>query len=158
MPQMAVAGSRAHTRPCTVHAALVRLGILDALGPQDCLRCHVVGEEGGSEAGPALDGVGDRLTREELLRSVVEPNAQIAAGYESWLLSLDDGEVLSGRILEETEELVVVETSKKEVWEVPPGEITARRRDVSAMPADLSRHLSRAEMRDLVAFLASLRD
>ncbi|MEE2940667.1 MAG: hypothetical protein VX460_09815 [Planctomycetota bacterium] len=123
-----------------------------------CLRCHVVGEEGGSEAGPALDGVGDRLTREELLRSVVEPNAQIAAGYESWLLSLDDGEVLSGRILEETEELVVVETSKKEVWEVPPGEITARRRDVSAMSADLSRHLSRAEMRDLVAFLASLRD
>lgn len=123
-----------------------------------CLRCHVVGDDGGSEAGPALDGVGRRLTREEILRSVVEPNAQIAAGYESWLLSLDDGEVLSGRILEETEELVVVETSKKEVWEVPPGDITARRRDVSAMPADVSTHLSRAEMRDLVAFLSSLRD
>ena len=123
-----------------------------------CLRCHVVGEEGGSEAGPALDGVGGRLSREEILRSVVEPNAQIAAGYENWLISLDDGEVLSGRILEESEELVVVETSKKEVWEIPPGEIEARRRDVSAMPADVSTHLSRAEMRDLVAFLASLRD
>ncbi|MEC8513343.1 MAG: PVC-type heme-binding CxxCH protein [Planctomycetota bacterium] len=123
-----------------------------------CLRCHVVGDEGGSEAGPALDGVGQRLTREEILRSIVEPNAQIAAGYESWLLSLDDGEILSGRILEETEALVVVETSKKEVWEIPPGEITARRRDVSAMPADVSSHLSRAEMRDLVAFLASLGD
>ncbi len=123
-----------------------------------CLRCHVVGDEGGSEAGPALDGVGVRLSREEILRSVVEPNAQIAAGYENWLISLDDGEVLSGRILEESEELVVVETSKKEVWEIPPGEIEARRRDVSAMPADVSTHLSRAEMRDLVAFLASLRD
>ena len=123
-----------------------------------CLRCHVVGGDGGSEAGPALDGLGLRLSREEILRSVVEPNAQIATGYETWLFSLDDGEVLSGRILEETEELVVVETSKKEVWEVPPGEITARRRDVSAMPADVSTHLSRAEMRDLVAFLSSLRD
>lgn len=123
-----------------------------------CLKCHVVGEEGGSEAGPALDGVGTRLTREEILRSVVEPNAQIAEGFESWLLSLDDGEVLSGRILEENDELVVVETSKKEVWEIPPGEITARRRDVSAMPADVSTHLSRTEMRDLIAFLASLRD
>ena len=122
-----------------------------------CLRCHVVGEEGGSRPA-ALDGVGGRLSREEILRSVVEPNAQIAAGYENWLISLDDGEVLSGRILEESEELVVVETSKKEVWEIPPGEIEARRRDVSAMPADVSTHLSRAEMRDLVAFLASLRD
>lgn len=123
-----------------------------------CLRCHVVGDEGGSEAGPTLDGVGHRLTREEILRSVVEPNAQIAAGYESWLFSLEDGEVLSGRILEETEEFVVVETTKKEIWEVPPGEISARRRDVSAMPADVSAHLSRSEMRDLVAFLSSLRD
>lgn len=123
-----------------------------------CMRCHVVSDEGGSEAGPALDGVAGRLTHEQLLLAVVEPNAEIAEGYEAWLFSLDDGEVLAGRILEETEELVVIETSKKEVWEVPPGEITTRKRDVSAMPADVSTHLSRAEMRDLMAFLQSLGD
>lgn len=121
-----------------------------------CLKCHMLGSEGGSEAGPALDGVGARLERLDILRSIVEPNAAIAEGYETWLLSLDDGEILSGRILEETEENVVLENAKKEVFDIAPGEIVARRRDVSAMPADISTHLSRREMRDLIAFLAGL--
>lgn len=123
-----------------------------------CMKCHVVGGEGGSEAGPVLDGVAARLAREELLRSVVEPNAAIAEGFETWVFSLTDGEVLAGRILEEEDGQVVVETQKKEVWELPADEIAARRRDVSAMPGDVSTHLSRREMRDLIAFLASLQD
>ena len=121
-----------------------------------CLKCHVVGSEGGSEAGPALDGVGERLKGIDILRSVVEPNAAIAEGYETWLLSLDDGEILSGRILEETAENVVLENAKKEVFDIAPDEIVGRRRDVSAMPGDISTHLSRREMRDLIAFLSKL--
>ncbi|MEM6570152.1 MAG: HEAT repeat domain-containing protein [Planctomycetota bacterium] len=121
-----------------------------------CLKCHVVGGDGGSEAGPALDGVGARLTPEGLLRAIVEPNAEIAEGYENWILLLEDGETWAGRIVEETEELLVLETNKKEQYEFEPGEIQARSRDVSAMPADVSTHLSRTEMRDLLAFLKSL--
>ncbi|MEM9380498.1 MAG: HEAT repeat domain-containing protein [Planctomycetota bacterium] len=121
-----------------------------------CLKCHVVGGEGGSEAGPALDGVGARLAAEGLLRSIVEPNAEIAEGYETWILLLDDGETWAGRIVEETDALVVLETNEKEQYEFEPAEIQARRRDVSAMPADVSTHLSRTEMRDLIAFLRSL--
>ena len=123
-----------------------------------CLKCHTVGGDGGSEAGPAMDGVGDRLAHEELLRSIVLPNDAIAEGYETWILGLDDGDVLSGRILEETTENLVLETAQKEVFDIPPGEIASRRRDVSGMPQDVSTHLSRTEMRDLIAFLASLRD
>lgn len=122
-----------------------------------CLKCHMLGSEGGSEAGPALDGLGERLERLDILRSIVAPNAAIAEGYETWLLSLDDGEILSGRILEETADNVVLENAKKEIFDIAPGEIVARRRDVSAMPADVSTFLSRREMRDLVAFLAGLK-
>lgn len=123
-----------------------------------CMKCHVVGDEGGSEAGPDLDSVGSRLSAEDLLRSIVTPNETIAEGYESWILALEDGETLAGRILEETADNVVLETSEKEIYDVPSSEITARRRDVSAMPADVSTHLTRTEMRDLITFLASLRD
>jgi quinoprotein glucose dehydrogenase len=122
-----------------------------------CMKCHVVGDEGGSEAGPAMDDVGARLSREQLLHSIVEPNAEIAEGFESWLLMTEDGETFSGRILEEDEEILLLETAKKEQLEFELAEIKARRRDVSAMPSNVSEHLSRAEMRDVIAFLSSLR-
>ncbi|MEM6672816.1 MAG: HEAT repeat domain-containing protein [Planctomycetota bacterium] len=121
-----------------------------------CTKCHAYAGAGGSEAGPGLDDVGARLTRDAILRSIVLPNAEISEGYETWLLMTDDGETFVGRILEETPELLVLEDREKEQYEFTPDEISARRRDVSAMPADVSSHLSRREMRDLVAFLASL--
>ena len=46
-----------------------------------CLRCHELDGVGG-KIGPALDGVADRLTREELLESLLDPNATLAAGFE----------------------------------------------------------------------------
>ena len=46
-----------------------------------CLRCHALGGEGG-KIGPALDGVAARLTREQLLESLLDPNATLADGYE----------------------------------------------------------------------------
>jgi len=45
-----------------------------------CLRCHALDGHGGNAA-PALDGIGARLTREQILRSLIEPNHEIAEGY-----------------------------------------------------------------------------
>ncbi len=45
-----------------------------------CLRCHVIEGRGGI-AGPSLVDVGARLSRAELLQSVVDPQAVIAEGY-----------------------------------------------------------------------------
>ena len=45
-----------------------------------CLRCHAIAGVGG-HAGPALDGVGARLTSREILQSIVEPQAVIAVGF-----------------------------------------------------------------------------
>jgi len=139
------------------------LQIFLAKSETSCTRCHAWEGEGGSEAGPKLLGVGDRLTREQILRSIVTPDAEIADGYQQWILALHDGEIWSGRIVEETDDLVALETKDPEtdglaVFEFGTDEIARRRRDVSAMPADLVTFLSRRELRDLVAFLASLRD
>ena len=37
-----------------------------------------------------------------------------------------------------------------------PAQVETRKRDVSSMPADVSSHLTRAELRDLVEYLAGL--
>lgn len=51
-----------------------------------CQRCHYVpgdsSEEMPAEVGPALDGIGLARNREQLLRSMVEPAAEIAPGFE----------------------------------------------------------------------------
>ena len=45
-----------------------------------CLRCHLI-EGIGGEAGPSLDGVASRLTRDQLLDSLLMPQDLITEGY-----------------------------------------------------------------------------
>ncbi len=46
----------------------------------ECLRCHTIGDTGGT-AGPNLTKVATRLSIEKLVESVVEPGAEVAAGF-----------------------------------------------------------------------------
>ncbi|MCH2132743.1 MAG: HEAT repeat domain-containing protein [Phycisphaerales bacterium] len=45
-----------------------------------CLRCHIIGDTGGT-AGPPLTDVGQRLDTAALLRSLMEPQAEITEGF-----------------------------------------------------------------------------
>ncbi|MBT5737712.1 MAG: c-type cytochrome [Planctomycetes bacterium] len=65
-----------------------------------CQRCHSVGGQGGVAA-PALDGVGSRRRADQILRSLVDPSAELVEGYETgtgvsampefhWALSADE--------------------------------------------------------------------
>ncbi|HAB19771.1 MAG TPA: hypothetical protein DCE44_25465, partial [Verrucomicrobiales bacterium] len=66
-----------------------------------CVRCHDAGGEG-SQAGPVLTGIGQRVTREYLLEALLDPNAKIADGFGTVTLTLSDGEVLDGLRLKES--------------------------------------------------------
>jgi quinoprotein glucose dehydrogenase len=120
-----------------------------------CLRCHKVQGVGG-EVGPDLTGIGAKQKRDYLLESIVEPDKQIAKGYETVVLTLVDGKVKSGILKSEDKKEVRLMTPEGAVIVVPVEEIDTRTRGPSAMPADLMRHLSRKDLRDLVEFLASL--
>jgi quinoprotein glucose dehydrogenase len=54
-----------------------------------CGRCHAVGDRGGN-AGPRLNGVANRLSRQQLLESLINPSARIAAGYGTTVSSMPD--------------------------------------------------------------------
>jgi HEAT repeat protein/glucose/arabinose dehydrogenase/mono/diheme cytochrome c family protein len=45
-----------------------------------CIRCHAYDDAGGN-AGPRLNGVAERLTKEQLLEALIEPSARIAPGF-----------------------------------------------------------------------------
>ena len=49
-----------------------------------CLGCHVLDGEGVA-TGPPFDGMGDRIDADRIRRSILDPSAEAAEGYEEQL-------------------------------------------------------------------------
>ncbi len=125
-----------------------------------CLRCHKVGAEGGI-VGPDLTGIGKRQTRDYLLESILQPNVQIAAGFENVVLSLTDGSNIAGSLKAEADGELTVDVTADDgtltSTKVVRSKISQRERGPSAMPEGLADQLTPFELRDLVEYLATLR-
>ena len=122
-----------------------------------CLRCHQIGGAGGA-VGPRLDGIGARKDRRYLLESIVHPDAKIAEGFATAVVLTDEGAVRTGVVKEETDEALTLVLPTGEEVRIAAGSILDRATGASAMPADIPDALTKREMRDLVAFLATLTD
>ena len=121
-----------------------------------CTRCHTV-RNAGSDVGPNLSGVATRLTREQILESLLEPSARIAPGYGTVGITLKNGTRVDGTLRDETDTHVVLMTG------TPPAEqriaktdIAQRTNPVSAMPP-VGLIVKPREVRDLVAYLSTLK-
>jgi quinoprotein glucose dehydrogenase len=121
-----------------------------------CLRCHKVGGVGG-EVGPDLSDVGKRQNRDYLLESIVEPSKQIAKGFETLVLTLTSGKTVVGVLKSEDAREVKLMTAEGKLVVVPKDQIEERQAGKSAMPEDVTKYLSRSEVRDLVEYLAGLK-
>ena len=122
-----------------------------------CVRCHQVGRAGG-QVGPNLTEIGKQRKRRYLLEAICLPDAQIAKGYETAVIVNVFGEVISGIVKEENDDFIDLIESDGTQKRIPLDEIEVRRKGKSSMPADLVKLISRRELRDLVAYLASLRE
>jgi quinoprotein glucose dehydrogenase len=122
-----------------------------------CVRCHKVGGEGG-EVGPDLTGIGGKQKRDYLLEAIVDPNRQIAKGYETVILTLTNGKSVAGVVKSEDAREVRLMTAEGALLTVAKNRIENRETGKSAMPEDLTKYLSRSELRDLVAYLAGLKE
>jgi quinoprotein glucose dehydrogenase len=120
-----------------------------------CSQCHSIEAEG-AKVGPHLGGVGSRLTREELLEALMDPSARIAPGFGIVTLTLRSGDSVVGRLAEESNEVVSVETGEGQVSRVPAADITRRENAPSPMPPS-QLFLRPREIRDVVEYLSSLR-
>jgi quinoprotein glucose dehydrogenase len=120
-----------------------------------CARCHRVADQGGDN-GPALDGIGSRLTREQLLESLIQPNASISKGYESVIVVRTNGIGVAGVLRSETEVQLVIHTPDDGEITVNKAELTRRVAGPSPMPDNFATLVTTNDLRDLVAFLATL--
>lgn len=121
-----------------------------------CIRCHSYDDMGGS-AGPPLNGIASRLSRQELLEALVEPSKRIAPGYGSVILELDNGQDISGILESETEESITLKMGNRPDTVVLKNNVEKRENAISSMP-DMKNLLTRGEIRNLVSFLATLKE
>jgi quinoprotein glucose dehydrogenase len=126
-------------------------------GSGNCVQCHKVGDRPGGEAGPNLNGIGARQNTPYILESIVEPSAKLTPGYSPVAITMNDGSLVSGMMMKETDTEVIVQNieTKKEV--------VCKKTDIKTLPPAMSTMppmgliLSKSDIRDLVAFLESLK-
>jgi len=126
-----------------------------------CSKCHKIAGDGGI-AGPELTGIGALQNSEYLLQALVAPSAVVVPGYGITLVTLKNGENLGGFLMkEDTKEIVLklpdpAAPERQIERDIPMAEVASRQPPVSAMPP-MGYLLKKSEIRDLVAFLSSLK-
>jgi hypothetical protein len=121
-----------------------------------CVACHRVYGEG-ANLGPDMNGVGKRLDSYKLVESIVDPNATVDDKYLSTLVVTDDGRSITGLLVSESPEEVVI-FDGKEQKKIKVSEIEERRTlKQSSMPEGLAATLSPNELLDVVEFMRTLK-
>ncbi len=123
-----------------------------------CVVCHRYGGDGGA-TGPDLTQLAGRFTLKDLTDSIVEPSKVISDQYKATVIRIDDGQVVTGRIVSESPDditLVVDPENAAKVQVIAKANIEAQSPSaVSLMPKDLLNGLNENEVLDLLAYLLS---
>lgn len=126
-------------------------------GGGNCVQCHKAGDRPGGEAGPNLNGIGTRQNGQYILESIVQPSAKLTPGYSPIAITMNDGSLVSGMLMRETDTEVVVQNIETKQA------IVCKKADIKTLPPAMSTMppmgavLSKSDIRDLVAFLQSLK-
>ncbi len=125
----------------------------------NCIACHKLGGEG-REFGPDIATLdAKRLTPEALLRSLIEPSAEINEKFQSHAFVLSSGSVVTGMIVGETPDSYQVLSdpmAKAEPTVIAKDDIDEEAKStVSIMPQGLLDRLTREEILDLFAYLVA---
>ena len=122
---------------------------------QSCIMCHQLNGNGPAY-GPELKGWASRQSREALVRSIVNPSADIALGYEGTTVKLKGSGSIDGRLLSNGDPLVITSTGGLTQL-VPKSQVTGRqvKMDRSLMLSSQQLGLSAQDVADIAAYLAT---
>jgi putative membrane-bound dehydrogenase-like protein len=121
-----------------------------------CAQCHAVNGVG-TNFGPDLSEIGEKLSPEALYTSILYPDQGISFGFEGYLFKLTDGSTAVGKIVSETSDKIEVQYMNN-TQTLSPGNVTSRTKlPNSLMPGDLQKLMTEEELVDLVEYLKGLR-
>jgi putative heme-binding domain-containing protein len=123
---------------------------------KNCANCHQVANKG-SKIGPQLDGVGVRGV-DRLLEDILDPNRNVDQAFRATTLALKDGQTITGLLLKEEGEVLVLADDKGKEVRVPKKMVEEKSiSPLSPMPANLVDQIAETDFYHLLAYLLSLR-
>lgn len=141
----------------------VILGVADVKGDpvkgkalfasQGCLACHTI-EKGQPMKGPYMGQIGSIMSRDQIVESILKPNASISQGFATVLLDTKDGKSYTGFVTAESAEKLTIRDIGGNATTLEKSAIKNRKQlDTSMMPAGLANSLSFEELASLVSYL-----
>lgn len=122
-----------------------------------CINCHQIDSKG-KDVGPALTEIGSKLSRQAMFESILFPSAGISHNYETHILALEDGNVVTGIITNQAGGSLSIKTADGITRTYKEDEIVARKRSSeSLMPADVTKELSAQDVVDIVEYMMTLK-
>lgn len=121
-----------------------------------CSSCHKINDVG-TNFGPALSEIGDKLSKGAIYKSILFPDQGISFGYEGYSIKLKDGSEAFGMITSESEsEIEMTYMANKQV--VKKSEVVSKTQlGNSLMPSNLQAAMTEEELVDLVEYLSELK-
>jgi putative membrane-bound dehydrogenase-like protein len=117
-----------------------------------CAKCHVFRGQG-IAVGPELSMAFAKGT-EDLLTSILDPNAAIETQYANYIITTKTGDFINGIITAQTPTSVMLVRASGETNTIPRSQIASMRTDgLSLMPEGLEEGLDAQTLADLVAYL-----
>ncbi|MDP1562728.1 MAG: LamG-like jellyroll fold domain-containing protein [Pirellulaceae bacterium] len=127
-----------------------------------CAKCHVVGSDQNSALGPNLATLGQDVSDEAIIESVLLPSKSIRQGFESISVLTVEGKLISAFLVEQTPERLILRDVARdgELVTIAADEIEEiKTNELSIMPAGQMNQLgSRQQFFDLVRYLIEIRD
>lgn len=122
----------------------------------NCVGCHKL-DGVGREFGPDLTKLDPKWSSVEILKEILDPSAKINEKYQTNVIELDSGKIITGLVLEETPDVIkIIENPllKAEPLVIKRGSVIERTKSkTSIMPKGLLDKLTRDEILDLVAYV-----
>jgi len=104
-----------------------------------------------------LDGVGIRGL-DRLLEDTLDPNRNVDQAFRSTNLALKNGQTVTGLLLKEEGEILVLADQQGKELRIPKGSVEERSNSqMSSMPANLVDQIPEAEFYSLIAYLLEQR-
>ena len=122
----------------------------------NCVKCHslTAGEE---LVGPSLGAIASKYGKAGMLNAILHPSDGIAHEYATWILDTSTHGLVTGILVEDTPDRVVVRNEAADEIRLAPADILERRKaSLSIMPEDLVGAMSKQELIDLIEFLSTL--
>ncbi len=124
----------------------------EAVFKKVCAQCHKIYGEG-QDVGPDIT-VNGRGSFDQLLSNVLDPSLVVGAGYQARLVVTNDGRTLTGLLVEDNPQRIVLKEQGGKLDTIPRAEVdSVTVSKLSLMPEGLEKQLTEKELLDVFEFL-----